>query len=44
LECPSKTFQQLLIIMRERHPFYSEAGSDLFNECPFHSSQLTPQV
>jgi hypothetical protein len=29
---------------RERHSFYSEAGSDLFNECPFHSSQLTLQV
>jgi hypothetical protein len=28
----------------EVHPFYSEAGSYLFNECPFHSSQLTPQV
>jgi hypothetical protein len=26
------------------YPFYSGAGSDLFIECPFHSSQLTLQV
>jgi hypothetical protein len=28
----------------EQHPFYSEVGSELFIECPFHSSQLTLQV
>jgi hypothetical protein len=28
----------------ERYPFCSEAGSDLFIECPFHSSQLTLQL
>jgi hypothetical protein len=42
------SFQNLPLIKgrwgNKMQPFYSEVGSDLFIECPFHSSQLTLQV